>query len=511
MSALEPPLLVLVPARGGSKGIPRKVLQPVAGVPLLLRTLRTARESGVAQRIVVSTEDSEIASIARLHGFEVLDRPARHATDTATIKHVVRHALEALAWHGSLLVMQPTCPLLRPQTVRAFVDEFRGPAAFDWAISGYRPGHLYWQSPMGTAFPHPLTRRTNRQHAVDSPDAVWQESGALQIWRGGDHSILSRGLIPIPAAEALDIDTHADLFAAERALGRRTIGFRVTVGQAVGTGHFWRCLRLSEALAHHSISWRFVGTPPTWATDLLDQRGIRWWGWDEHPNLVVVDALDAAESIVPHAKAYGSKVVLFEHEGPATRFADLVVDEFADPKWVVLRPEFLCLPEHRPEPWQRHRILITFGGTDPSGLSARFGPLLRSFADVRLIQGPGAAPVKPPSGVEIVTGACMAEEMRWADLVVTSQGRTVTEAVACGTPVVSIAANERESRHVRIPGVLYLGLHAALSDSTVAETVGRLLNGPNLRAEMAATASAQVDGLGVRRIVRRIDDLLEGL
>lgn len=508
-------LLILIPARGGSRGIPRKVLQPVAGVPLLVRTIRTAQESGVATRIVVSTEDAGIAAVARLHGAEVLERPAELAGDEATIGDVVDHALDALSWDGRVLVMQPTCPLVTGKSVRHwlhYVEEL----GLCWAISGSREGHLLWHN--GRL----LTDRVNRQQSTVYGGLV-RESGALQFFAAGANDAFAYGsargqcvLLP-DEHEALDIDTHADLRAAELALSRRSIGFRVAVGTQVGTGHFWRCLQLSDALSFHHLTWWFVGEPEKWQTDLLDARGIDCRGWDitAGPELVVVDALDAAETIVPHAKAYGAKTVVFEYDGWATKFADVVIDEFADPRYAVLRPEFLALPE-RDDQWYAHRLrdrprmLVSFGGTDPSGLARRFAPLL-NFGQVRVVQGPGAAPLEWSGGAEVVRDASMAEEMRWADVVVTSQGRTVTEAAACGVPVVSIAANERESRHVRIPGVLYLGLHALVGDEHVRETVMRLLDSPGLRAEMARTARAQVDGKGVRRIVRRIEDLLEDL
>src|SRR5919202_5581318 len=82
-------VVALIPARGGSKGIPRKNLAPVAGRPLLAWTVDAARESRTVTRTVVSTEDEGIAAAAREAGAEVLDRPAALAADDTPMRDVV--------------------------------------------------------------------------------------------------------------------------------------------------------------------------------------------------------------------------------------------------------------------------------------------------------------------------------------------------------------------------------------------------------------------------------------
>ena len=75
------PVLGLVPARAGSKGIVGKNMRLIDGDPMIAHTLRAARESGVIDRLVVSTEGNEIAQWCRLHGYEVVDRPDELASD----------------------------------------------------------------------------------------------------------------------------------------------------------------------------------------------------------------------------------------------------------------------------------------------------------------------------------------------------------------------------------------------------------------------------------------------
>jgi CMP-N,N'-diacetyllegionaminic acid synthase len=107
----------LIPARGGSKGIPRKNLAPVAGKPLLAWTVDAARAATELTRVVVSTDDDEIASAA---GVEVLRRPAELAADETPMLDVVRHAVAELS-PDVVVLLQPTSPLRRAEHIDAAV------------------------------------------------------------------------------------------------------------------------------------------------------------------------------------------------------------------------------------------------------------------------------------------------------------------------------------------------------------------------------------------------------
>lgn len=109
-------VLGLIPARGGSKGIPGKNLAPAAGKPLLAWTVGAARAARSVDRVVVSTDDEAIARVAREHGAEVLVRPSELAGDETPMLDVVRHALRELPC-DVLVLLQPTSPLRRAEHV----------------------------------------------------------------------------------------------------------------------------------------------------------------------------------------------------------------------------------------------------------------------------------------------------------------------------------------------------------------------------------------------------------
>ena len=107
----------LVPAREGSKGIPRKNLAPLAGKPLLAWTIEAASESSAVTRTVVSTDWDEAAELARQLGADVLGRPRALAGDDTPMIDVVRHALAELGGCDVLVLLQPTSPLRRAEHV----------------------------------------------------------------------------------------------------------------------------------------------------------------------------------------------------------------------------------------------------------------------------------------------------------------------------------------------------------------------------------------------------------
>lgn len=486
-------LLAIIPARGGSRSIPGKNMRIVAGKPLLLRTLETVTASGIATDIVVSTENEQIADYCRLRGYRASMRLVRLSDDSTTLFEVAQHVVESAGWEGAVAIFQPTCPLVTPETLqRAYWTWQR--SGRDWAITAVKDSHTYWLA--GKL----VGRRANRQFR----DPLAREVGAAQFLthhhlatRGGG----SKGLITIPTEEGLDIDTFADLVLAEHHLRRAHVHFVVAAGHEIGTGHFHRCLALAKALDNHAITWEWVGKPTTQQQLAAKAvtNGVSLPTRSTH-RVVVFDCLAPSVARLQHFRAKGFKVVVLEDEARISEpHADLLVNELLDPadwKYATTREEFRHLPPREHVEIGR-KVLITFGGTDPSGLAVRVEEALHRLR--RSVK----TTVLPSGG-----GASVAKEMRAADVVITSRGRTVLEAAASETPCISIAANDREARHVEIPGVRYLGTHNEIPDGEIRRAVKRVLASQTVRQKMVVKARAAIDGDGLPRLVNRIEELL---
>lgn len=105
-------ILGIIPARGGSKGVPGKNIKLLGGKPLIVHAIDCAKSSGMLSRIVVTTDSGEIATVAQKFGAEVILRPSDLATDTSNVITAVKHVLEQLQEDFDIIVLlQPTAPL----------------------------------------------------------------------------------------------------------------------------------------------------------------------------------------------------------------------------------------------------------------------------------------------------------------------------------------------------------------------------------------------------------------
>jgi CMP-N,N'-diacetyllegionaminic acid synthase len=168
-------VLAVVPARGGSKGIPRKNLRKVGGISLIAHAARTAGALDWIDRAVLSTDDEEMAEEGRCHGLEVpFSRPAELATDTASGVDVWRHAwIESERHYGRRfdlsVLLQPTTPLRRPEeverTVRALIDGgHRAAATVGRVPLDFTPQRCLRLEPGGRlSFYHPEGARITRR------------------------------------------------------------------------------------------------------------------------------------------------------------------------------------------------------------------------------------------------------------------------------------------------------------------------------------------------------------
>jgi CMP-N-acetylneuraminic acid synthetase len=227
------PVLALVPARGGSKGIPGKNIRPLAGRTLLEYVAGAAAESQVVDRIVLSTDDEQIAGEGRRLGLEVpFLRPAQLAADDTPMLPVIEHAVQSLeqaGWSPEIIVLlQPTSPLRRGAHIRASVEELRSSGADSVVTVVELPRHLspdYVMRIDGGALVPFLTEGVGVTRRQDARPAFVRDGTVYAFWRRtlrDTRSIYGRVCRPliIPAAESLTLDTQDDWAEAELRLTR---------------------------------------------------------------------------------------------------------------------------------------------------------------------------------------------------------------------------------------------------------------------------------------------------
>lgn len=128
-------ILGITPARGGSKGVPRKNIRPIHGKPLIAWTIEAAQESRLLDRYVVSTEDAEIAAVARHWGAEIIDRPGELASDEASTLSVLEHTIQIIP-ADVVVVLQATSPIRNTGLIDRCITRFLHAQA-DSLATGY--------------------------------------------------------------------------------------------------------------------------------------------------------------------------------------------------------------------------------------------------------------------------------------------------------------------------------------------------------------------------------------
>lgn len=213
-------MIAIIPARGGSKRLPRKNVLDFFGQPMLAYAVAAARSSEQFDRVVVSTDDEEIAAVARRHGAEALDRPAALGADHVGVAEVSRHVLTTLGVRdGAFCQLMPNCPLRRGADITEQHSAFAASgAAVQISAVPYRAVHPEWallRDEDGSGVwvdPHALARSSDG--ALCPSGAVW--------WARVDGFLARDGFYDGPFAvytmdanRGVDIDHAADLELAD--------------------------------------------------------------------------------------------------------------------------------------------------------------------------------------------------------------------------------------------------------------------------------------------------------
>ncbi len=517
-------ILAVIPARAGSKGIPRKNVRLMHGKPLIAYALQNAKSCKMITDIVVTTDDAEVMAIAKIYGVEVIVRSPKLAEDHVTLDPVIHDAvlqMEQKRGHAYDIVvtLQATSPLLKSQTLCQALEEFRKDNK-DTYISVTNQAHLSWGKGKDGFFPH-YKERVNRQQLP--PDYV--EAGAFHITKREFLTANNRigdqiSVYEINGTEAIDIDTIQDWVACEQELRKKRIVFRADGHRALGMGHIYHCLTLAYRLTGHDIMFVTNKKYPEGYEKLkgsflpvhVIEKEEDFYRFLKafQPDIVVNDCLNTTKEHIWALKSLAKKVVTIEDLGEGALYADAVINalypvncpnpnHYVGAEYACLRDEFLI---QTPKPFseQVNYVLVMFGGTDPLDLTKKVYQLSKELRlenpgmEIHFITGSGyhldenIVATQEEEQIYVHRDVSnVAEYMAQADLAFTSQGRTVFELAAMGVPAIVLAQNEREQMHDFAQmehGFLNLGLGSLVSEDTILSTFQWLVHTPQIRKEM---------------------------
>ncbi len=538
-------ILVVIPARGGSKGIPRKNLRLLGEKPLLYYSINNALNSKYNLDVFVSSEDDEILNTAQKFGAKTHKRDLNIADDKTTLDPVIydcyTHAkLSEKKEYDLIITMQPTSPLLLTKSLDSAIDRMLSSTSIDTIIAAKDATHLSWRSENNEFVPN-YTERVNRQYLTPE----FTETGAFLITRV---SVMSRDnrigntvdLTLLSGGEEIDIDTYEDWSLCEYYLKRKHILFVVTGNSTVGLGHVYNTLLIANDILNHQITF-LVDKDSKMAFDAIKAKNYPVLMQNAEnilddikniaPNIVVNDRLDTTEDFMKSLKKGCYKVINFEDLGKGCEYADAVINAIYPEKhsvsshyfgqeYFILRDEFI-LSEEKIVTSEVKNILITFGGVDPNNYTAKVIRIINEYCNekniiITVIAGFGYAnydSIKDYKNVIVKRNISnISDYMLQADLIFTSAGRTVYEVASLGTPAVVIAQNEREMTHFFASaeyGFSNLGLGYKVSDEELMIEFLRLVNSFKYRKKMSDLMKKQDLKLGRKRVHKLIQDLIQ--
>jgi len=222
--------LAIIPARGGSKGVPRKNVRPLAGLPLVAHAIRAALAADHISRVVVSSDDEEILAVAEQYGAEAMRRPTDISGDDATSESAVLHCLQTLKEREQYepeltMLIQCTSPLTSREDLDGLIETLRAEKA-DSAFIAVPFYHFLWSRDAdgkAQGINHEGVKRKRRQDL----EPAYLENGAAYVMRteafvaSGERFCGNVAIHVVDPSRALEIDDPIDVVKAEAVLSQQ--------------------------------------------------------------------------------------------------------------------------------------------------------------------------------------------------------------------------------------------------------------------------------------------------
>lgn len=505
-------IITVIPARGGSKGIPRKNLRLLDNRPLIYYTIDSAKKSKWIDKIVVSTDDDEIESVGRLYGVEVERRGIGLSGDAVPLDPVIFDVRKKQEEKGInfdyYITLQPTVPLLSSDTLDESI-KYIVEGKFDSIIGVVDETHLYWIDE-GNEIKPLYKERLNRQYL----DKIYKECGYFiskkEVIKQNSRLGENISVFTIPKAESYDIDTYEDIWIVEGILQRKNIAIRVIGNNLVGLGHIYRMLTLVSKLYKHNICFYIDPTDDLAILKVKEnnyphkifhtEQGFLDLITKDKIDILINDTLDTSKSYIERIKSRNVFLVTFEDMGSGIEDANIVFNALYETQlknpnhyfgsnYVILRQDmyyqsFIEFHENT------STVLLTFGGIDENNLTERTLKVLTEIYNgkIIIIVGLGYENFdtlqtlikKYPNKIDLYKNVKnMAQLLSQADVAVTSKGRTLYELSSLGVPSVAIAQNDREMKHLfaeKTNGIISLGKSSMITNEEIKTQLNKIIH-----------------------------------
>ena len=505
-------ILVVIPARGYSKNIPRKNLRLLGEKPLIYYSIDIAKSSKYVDDVVVSTEDSEIASIVEKYGTSVVKRPVE------VYNAMLQKEKQAFDEYDIVITIQPSSPLLKTETLDKAIEKFAD-FNIDSVISVVDDKNLRWgfDDENGRYFPF-YSERLYR----DLLPKTFKETGGILATRRNFVTETSRlglniDLIEISREESVEINTYEDWWIANNYLNKIKIAFVVDAYDQIGTGHMYRCLSMASKLVFHDVVF-FINRTHQLGIDIIEGYNYKYqtYGGKSEllglfeqfdPKIIINDVGNTSYEYMVDLTNKGYYIINFEDFGSGSDLAALVFDSlyehegdekfFVGHEYYILKDEFYL---HQPKIITNDvkTVLIDFAPNDTLNLSQKvLDALLASgfSGRINVILGSGhenfeelSAKYELMQNVQFYTTVnSISDFMISADVIFTSGGRIMYQVCSLGVPCIVICKDEREEKNLfgsPEHGFVNMGLGSYLTQEDIIEQFNIVANDFELRQAM---------------------------
>ncbi len=516
-------ILVVIPARGYSKNIPRKNVRLLGEKPLIYYSIDLAKASKYVDDVVVSTEDSEITSVVEKYGTSVVKRSKELSTDETLLDTVIYDAMlqkekQAFDEYDIVITVQPTSPLLKTGTLDKAIEKF---ADFnvDSVISVVDDKNLRWgfDEENGRYFPF-YTERLYKELLPKS----FKETGGILATRRNFMTEKSRlglniDLIEISREESVEINTYEDWWIANNYLMKKRIAMVVDAYDEIGADNLYRCLSIASKLVFHDVVF-FLNDSCQLGIDIINSYNYKYQTYSGksslltlldqfNPEMVINDVGNTSFEYMADLKSRDYYLINFEDLGTGIELADLIFDPlyddgddekfFSGHQYYILKEEFYL---HQPKIISNevNNVLIQFGASDPLNLSQK---VLDAVIDsgyngrVNIILGPGYDnPEKLMEQYEIMPNiqfytnvSSISDFMISADIIFASGGNSIYQVCSLGVPCIILCENEKELSHIfgnSQEGFINMGLGSEVSHDEIKQQFINLFSDFERRQEM---------------------------
>ena len=536
-------LRIIIPAIKKSVAFPDDLVKKLAGISLIQRSINTAINVSSSKNIYVVTDSDEIVLICQRNNISYIYNKSLYIYSNNLLGSLFPYLNSFLNQNLNLILLSPYIPLIKSEEIRSAYQKFienksnlmlpilnKRMRFFD---NNPRPIGEFIHENYGQNFFCELN-----SFLIVKSDVLLQNSGSLI--RPDSFQLYEN---------ALEIRTYHDWWVCEKLINRRRIVFRVIGNRAVGMGHIFRSLALAHEISDHEI--RFVcDNDSKIATSKL--AGYDYWlgtySKEEiedaiigmKPDLIINDILDTESRYIRRLQKAGIIVVNFEDLGSGAAEADMTINDLYDnpiisgenilwgKKWFFLRDEF---SDAKPRKFHSRvqRLLIAFGGTDPSDYTLR---VLKEILDycseksimIDVITGEGYIHTQKLEEFIMslanfnirythATGV-ISKLMEQTDIAICSNGRTVYELAHMNIPAIVFSHHERETTHQfshENNGFIPLGLYSEneYSKAELLSSLKHLVEDDEFRLKLYRNMKYLHFSQNKRKVVRKIIGLLD--